>query len=346
MIKKLKNYLFYFIRGIETFVSYWSGYLIPPKPSVMYLEMTYCCTCRCGFCERWKVGPKLAKNELTTAQWKRFLTQARRLGVKNIGFTGGEPLLKKDIFQIARFAKKLGFNITLATNGTLVNQKNAKKIAAIFDSVAISMDGTNAQTHDAIRGVRGVYNLATNAIRLLKEEGITVTVNLVITQKNFMEIDEYIKFFSQRRIPLQLTPVHEYEKNEFKVKKALKRIDLKKFRQEWYRLSRKHKFLNCGYYRQVPTFLSQPHRLRRAYTCFAASASFFVNPYGEVFPCEFLRTPLGDLKKESLASIWKKAQKIRKYISSSERSCICWSHCVVPLNDRLTRFIALKKGVR
>jgi len=344
MTKSLEDLSFYLGRGIHTFASYWSNYQITPKPSVAYFELTYRCTCKCGFCERWKVGPKLAKNELTTEEVKKTLSEAHKIGVRNIGFTGGEPFLRKDIFEIAQFAKKIGLAITVASNGTLINKNNIGKIAKSFDSVAISMDGIKPETHDSIRGVEGVYDKAMNAVNLLRKEAVTVTVNMVITEKNFMEIDKYIQFFSVKNIPLQLTPVHEYESSYLKVKKDLKEIDMKKFEVEWQRLAKKYAFLNNDYYKHVPTFLAAPNKLIHNYTCFAGAVMFFINPYGEVFPCEFKRISMGNVKKESLSVIWRKAKKLRRQIASSKRACVCWSHCVVPLNNRLSRYISFKKA--
>ncbi len=342
MTSSLKDLSFYLGRGIHTFACYWSNYQITPKPSVMYFELTYRCTCKCGFCERWKVGPKLAKNELTTEEIKKTLSEARKVGVRNVGFTGGEPFLRKDIFEIAQHAKKIGLAITVASNGTLINRDNVKKIAVSFDSVAISMDGIKPKTHDSIRGVRGVYAKAMNALSLLRKEKVPVAVNMVITQKNFMEIDKYIQYFSKKNISLQLTPVHEYETSFLKVKKDLKVIEMKEFEKEWQRLSSKYKFLNNYYYKSVPIFLSSPNKLVNAYTCFAGSVMFFINPFGEVFPCEFKRVSMGNVKKESLSEIWRRNRKLRCQIASSKRGCVCWSHCVVPLNHRLSRYISFK----
>ncbi len=343
MINKYRDLFFYLNRGIYTFISYLSKYKIPPKPSVMYLELTYRCTCKCGFCERWKIGPRLTKNELTTEEVKRVLSEAYQIGVRYVGFTGGEAFLREDIFKIGKFARDLGLTVTVASNGTLINEDNANKIARTFASITISVDGARAETHDSIRGVKGTYKKAMIALFLLKKRKVPVAVNLVITKKNYKEIDQYIQFFSNKNIPLQLTPVHEYKNNYFKVDEELKQTDIKKFEKEWQRLSKKYNFLNNYYYKHVPTFLSLPDKLLHSYICFAGAVMFFINPYGEVFPCEFKRYSMGNVKKESLSTIWVKAQNLRREISSSKRSCLCWSHCVVPLNHRLTRFFSVDK---
>lgn len=344
MNKTLETAQFYLTRGLHTLASYWSGYAITPRPSVLYLELTYRCTCKCAFCERWKVGPAKASEEMTTEQIKALIADAKKVGVRYLGLTGGEAFLRPDIFEIGRFARSLGVNVTVASNGTLINEKNIDEIARSFDSVAISVDGFRPETHDALRGIAGVYDKALRAIELLKGRGLPVTVNMVINNQNFKEIDSYVEFFSKKGVHIQLTPVHDYAVSFLKVNENIKNFDLDAFNKEWARLSTKYPFLSRGFYQHVPTFLATPKSLLKAYSCFAGSAVFFVNPYGEVFPCEFLRAKMGNLKQESLSVIWRRAVKLRRSISSKNRACICWTHCIVPLNNRLTKFIALKKG--
>lgn len=344
MKKTLKNAKFYASRGLQTAVSYWSGYAIAPRPSVMYLELTYRCTCKCAFCERWKVGPQMASQELTTEEIKKLLKDAYEIGVRYVGLTGGEAFLRKDIFEIGKFTKSLGMNVTVASNGTLINEKNIDEIANSFDSVAISVDGFKKETHDSLRGVSGVYDAALNAIDLLKAKGLPVTINMVVNNQNFIEIEDYLEFFSKKGVHIQLTPVHDYAVSFLKVNENIKNFDLAKFNQEWARLSLKYPFLSRGFYRHVPTFLSSPKSLLKSFTCFAGTAVFFVNPLGDVFPCEFLRSKMGNVRENSLKKIWNDATKLRRHISSPERPCICWTHCIVPLNNRLTKYIALKKG--
>lgn len=316
-----------------------------PKPSVMYLELTYRCTCRCSFCDRWKIGPEMASHELTAEEIKKLLKDAYEIGVRYVGFTGGEAFLRKDIFEIGKYARGLGMNITVASNGTLINESNIQEIAKTFNSVAISVDGILPETHDCLRGVEGVYNKALNALDLIKRHNIPTTVNMVVNSKNYLEIDRYLEFFSAKGIPVQLTPVHEYAGSFLNVNKNIKNWDVNKFNEEWVRLSKKFPLLQRGFYRNVPAFIEDPKKLREAFTCFAGSVVFFVNPLGDVFPCEFLRTKMGNIRENPLKKIWNDALKLRQLISSPNRSCVCWTHCIVPLNLRLTKFIALKSGV-
>jgi len=345
LLDKLRTLKFNLVRGPETFVSYWSGYAIAPKPSVMYLELTYRCNLRCGFCERWKVGPSLASQELTTAEVKRILTEAYRIGVRYLGLTGGEVLLRRDIFELGQFARTLGMNVSVASNGTLINEGNIDRVLSSFDSVAVSFDGASAATHDSLRGVSGAFEAALTTLTRLTSHKMACGINMVVNRENFREIEAYIDFFSQSVKHIQLTPIHNYEASYLKVKEELKGIDIGEFNKEWLRLSQKYPFLRRGFYRNLPLFLSDPDRLHSAFVCFAASAVFFVNPYGEVFPCEFYRQPMGNLRQKSLTAIWREAKPLRRLISSPQRPCICWTHCIVPLNIRLTKYVSLRKSV-
>lgn len=329
----------YVLRGAETFVSFHSNYRILPRPSAMYVELTYRCNCRCKFCERWTVSPDEVKEELNQEEVKRLLAAARGLGVRFVGFTGGEPFLRKDIFEIARFARRIGLSTTVASNGTLINRENVKEVASLFDSIAISMDGINESTHDLHRGVKGTHARAMNAIALLAEHRIPVAVNMVVTQKNFTELDQYAQHFAERGIAFQFTPVHSYETSYLKADNKLLQIDLDAFEKIWTNLLSKYRSLRSPYYKSVPAYFSRPERLVESYVCFAGTVTFFVNPYGEVYPCEFNRVSMGNVKKEPLSAIWRNGQRIRREISSPERSCLCWVHCSVPLNIALTVFI-------
>jgi MoaA/NifB/PqqE/SkfB family radical SAM enzyme len=286
----------------------------------------------------------MASRELTTEEIKKLLKDAYEIGVRYVGLTGGEAFLRKDIFEIGKFAKGLGINVTVASNGTLINEKNIEEISKSFDSMAISVDGFKRETHDSLRGVTGVYDSALRAIELLKSKGLPITINMVVNNQNFEEIEDYLEFFSKKGVHIQLTPVHDYAVSFLKVNENIKNFDLNKFNQEWARLSQKYPFLSRGFYKHVPTFLSSPKDLLKSFTCFAASAVFFVNPLGDVFPCEFLRAKMGNVREKPLKGIWKEALKLRRHISSSNRPCICWTHCIVPLNNRLTKYIALKGG--
>src|SRR6185436_9253280 len=103
--------------------------------------------------------------------------------------SGGEPLFRPDLFDIAEYGVQSGFRMALATNGTLVTERVAAKIAdAGFSRVAISLDGARAETHDAFRGVPGSHGLALRGIRHLRDEGVSVQINSTIARHNVAQL--------------------------------------------------------------------------------------------------------------------------------------------------------------
>src|SRR5690606_34625925 len=105
-------------------------------------------------------------------------------GVPGLILSGGEPLLRKDIFEIAARSKALGFYTALSTNGTLIDEPLAERIAALgLHYVGISLDGLEA-THDRFRRHKGAFRKSLNALRLLRARGVRVGVRFTLTQEN------------------------------------------------------------------------------------------------------------------------------------------------------------------
>jgi radical SAM protein with 4Fe4S-binding SPASM domain len=103
--------------------------------------------------------------------------------------SGGEPLFRPDLFDIGEYGVQSGFRMALATNGTLVNERVAAKIAdAGFSRVAISLDGANPETHDRFRGMPGSHALALRGLRNLRDEGVSVQINSTIAKHNVREL--------------------------------------------------------------------------------------------------------------------------------------------------------------
>src|SRR5208282_1071097 len=103
--------------------------------------------------------------------------------------SGGEPLNRSDIFHLARYATDKGLRVALATNGTLVTKDVAQKIVdAGVKRVSISLDGSNAETHDSFRGIPGAFDAAIYGFRNLKELGMPVQINTTIAKHNAAEL--------------------------------------------------------------------------------------------------------------------------------------------------------------
>jgi heme d1 biosynthesis radical SAM protein NirJ len=122
--------------------------------------------------------------ELSTAEVHAVMDDLRAFGVPVLILSGGEPLLRPDIYDIALRAKALGFYVGLSSNGTLIDTSNIERIAAVgFDYVGVSLDGIQ-DTHDRFRRMIGAYDRSLAAIRLCRDAGIKIGVRFTLTQDN------------------------------------------------------------------------------------------------------------------------------------------------------------------
>jgi len=131
-------------------------------------------------------------NELTTAQAKAVIDDLHAFGCRILILSGGEPLMRHDIFELTEHAKAKGFFLTLSTNGTLIDAPMADRIAAMgYDYVGISIDGIEA-VHDAFRRMPGAYRLSMNALRLLRDRGVKVGLRFTMTAENAHQLPELL----------------------------------------------------------------------------------------------------------------------------------------------------------
>lgn len=139
--------------------------------------------------------------ELSTQDVFCVLDDLREAGVPVLILSGGEPLLRRDIFDIAKRARELGVFLCLSTNGTLIDEKAATRIAeADFDYVGVSLDGL-AQTHDEVRRSAGAFDRSVAALRLLRDRGVKVGVRFTMTQKNERHLEPLIDLCESERFP-------------------------------------------------------------------------------------------------------------------------------------------------
>jgi MoaA/NifB/PqqE/SkfB family radical SAM enzyme len=155
---------------------------------LVFWETTKACNLSCRHCRavpRRTLGP----TELDTRRALTLIDQIAEVAKPVLVLSGGEPLFRPDIFDIAAYGVETGFRMALATNGTLVTERVAAKIADTgFARVAISLDGAQAVTHDAFRNLPGSHSLAIRGIRNLRDEGVSVQINSTVARHNVAEL--------------------------------------------------------------------------------------------------------------------------------------------------------------
>jgi len=138
--------------------------------------------------------------ELDSRQIFEVMEDLRAFGVPVLILSGGEPLLRPEIFAISHRAKDMGFYVGLSTNGTMIDAKNIDRIAAVaYDYVGISIDGIR-ETHDRFRQKQGAFDASMQGIRLCRDAGIKVGMRFTPTQDNARELPQLLDVMDEERV--------------------------------------------------------------------------------------------------------------------------------------------------
>jgi radical SAM protein with 4Fe4S-binding SPASM domain len=157
-----------------------------PRPVVVW-NCTRICNLNCIHCYA-SANKQSSPEQLSTEAGKTFIRDLADFGVPVVLFSGGEPLMRRDLFELAAFAKESGLRVALSTNGTLITPETAKTLKDIgFAEVGISLDGIGIN-NDYFRGKEGAFQAALNGIRNSILQGLRVSLRLTITRFNYKEI--------------------------------------------------------------------------------------------------------------------------------------------------------------
>jgi MoaA/NifB/PqqE/SkfB family radical SAM enzyme len=155
-------------------------------------ELTRNCNLACIHCRASAAnGPH--EGELSTAECRRIIDDIVGFSAPTVILTGGEPLMRPDLFDIIEYGQEKGLRMVIAVNGTLLDESTAGRLkAAGIKRVSLSVDGKDRQSHDSFRGVEGSFDAVTKAAGTLRKTGLSFQFNTTVTALNVNEIDEYI----------------------------------------------------------------------------------------------------------------------------------------------------------
>ncbi|AQT67739.1 Antilisterial bacteriocin subtilosin biosynthesis protein AlbA [Anaerohalosphaera lusitana] len=168
------------------------------KPIVVW-NITSKCNLRCVHCYN-DSGCDIKSNEATTSEAKAVLDDLADFGVPSVLFSGGEPLMRDDLFELIDHARDKGLRTVISTNGTLITPERAAKINELGVSyVGISLDGIG-EVNDQFRQVDGAFDRAVAGIRNCQNAGVRVGLRLTLTKRNVQDLDALFDFFEQENI--------------------------------------------------------------------------------------------------------------------------------------------------
>lgn len=170
----------------------------PPGPVVIW-NLVRRCNLTCKHC--YSISADIDfPGELDTSEVFTVMDDLRAFGVPVLILSGGEPLLRPDIYDISRRARDKGFYVGLSTNGTLIDESNIGKIASVgYDYVGISIDGMR-ETHDRFRQKQGAFDASMHAIRLCREAGIKIGMRFTPTQDTAHELPQLLELMEKERV--------------------------------------------------------------------------------------------------------------------------------------------------
>ncbi len=158
-------------------------------PRLISWNMTFRCNLHCPHCYI-DARESAARDELSTEEGRKLIDQIAELSKPILIFSGGEPILRPDIFELARYATSKGLIAAMGSNGTLITDSVAAELKASgIRAVAVSIDSAIPERHDEFRGLKGAWQRAMDGIAACRAHGISVQVNTTVTQQNYDEIE-------------------------------------------------------------------------------------------------------------------------------------------------------------
>ncbi|MBI4323336.1 MAG: radical SAM protein [Candidatus Omnitrophica bacterium] len=292
--------------------------MTPSALRLVFWETTTGCNLACRHCRRLEVSRTLAREDLTTDEATRLIDGIASVGQPVLVFSGGEPLMRPDLFELASYARCRDLPIALATNGTLIDAAMAARIVESgFDRVAISLDGADARTHDAFRNQSGAFDRALDGFQRLQRRGVSLQINTTITQHDVGQLDAMYELVvalgAQAWHLFMFVPVGcglEIPGDQ--------QLAAQQYEDVLHWMARKarltHPFIRATCAPQYFRILAQQHQLAgyRAAShlstmtkgCLAGTGICFVSHKGEVFPCGYLPVSCGNVKLEPFPAIW------------------------------------------
>ncbi len=290
------------------------------------IDVTNQCNCNCVFCFEGNNHNKF-KKELSFEHIKKILLDARELGCLYLGISGGEPFLRRDIFNIINYAKDLGFRVSIITNGSLLTKKKIKILHSIgLDRITFSLHSLNRQTHQYLfnSNVSFLKKELNNIKECLRNE-MNVGVAVTITKFNIDEIDNIQNYLTNLGI----------SKNNISFNHlALGKKDIKFLLPSVNQLLSKKDLL-------VGDFEFKNKEFSDYFLCSAGRTSCSITANGDVKPCSFINISAGNVLYDSLVNIWNNSHLFFIFRSFKEEqfnkclSCKLKSQCHVCIANNL-----------
>ncbi len=271
-------------------------------PLSVHFDLTWRCNERCIHCYLDHDD----RGEVSTAEVKDILDQLAAAGTFFLILSGGEPVMRKDFFEIVEYARRLMFSVKVKTNGILIGEREAARLRELaVEVVQISVYSHRSQVHDAITKVPGSLERSLRAIRLLRDQGLKVIVAGVMMRQNMGDYKEVQRLAEELGVAFQLDPTITP-----KIDGDASILNLRIPNEVLPELFRDPTLVG-----DVDEFCATAEtdtRALEALPCSAGHTACYISPYADVFPCVQFPLPTGNLRREKFLDIWRGSPQLQE----------------------------------
>jgi AdoMet-dependent heme synthase len=287
-------------------------------PLSVHFDLTYRCNERCEHCylDHTDLG------ELSTSEVKKILNDLASSGVFFLSLSGGEPLVRSDLFEILEYCRSLAFNIKLKTNATRIGLAEAERLRHYsVEQVQVSVYSHRPEVHDAVTKLPGSLAKTLRGVRFLRGAGIKVVIANVLMAGNVGDSEGVHKLAEELgahyTLDPTITPMLNGDTSVLKYRVPAKILD--------------GIFHNERLVGNVTEFCSPPAPLDDnvldGYSCSAGHTACYISPYGDVFPCVQFPLPCGNLRRENFKEVWINSPQLAEVRSIRGRHLTTCSSC-------------------
>jgi len=287
-------------------------------PLSAHLDITWRCNERCVHCYLDHDG----KDEMTTAEIKDAIRQLSECGTFFLSISGGEPLLRRDCFEILEYARALRMNVKLKTNAVMIGAREAARIKQLgIEQVQISLYSHRAETHDAITKLPGSWRRTIDAIGRLKANHVKVSLTNVLMMHNSGHAKAVKQLANELGVGFVVDPTITPKLNG---DWSITRLGIST--KELEEIFHTEEFVgDVGEF--CAPVSSVDDGLLDGYSCSAGHTLAYISPSAEVFPCVQFPMPCGSLRQQSFREIWRHSEALGELRSVHVRDLPTCSHC-------------------
>jgi mycofactocin radical SAM maturase len=279
-------------------------------------EVTYACNLSCIHC--LSDSGRKREGELTTEQALQVIDQLAAVKVFQFNIGGGEPFMRPDFLDLMDHAHDKGMVTCISTNGTLIDERIARRLDHPLVYIQVSLDGATEASNDAIRG-RGSYGKVMKALDHLRKRDIEVSINCVLTRHSYPELDNLVELAASYGAKLRVSRFRPSGRG----KESWSQLNVEREHMaDFSQWLSGHLAVSTG-----DSFFSVTTEERRSLglnMCGACKLTCCLSPRGDIYPCAFLQEPefyAGKLPEEDFGTVWKTSPVFDSFRQLEIKSC-------------------------